>query len=91
VAIYLASISSKAGGTVLGRGVCLARIEQRQDVRVLEVGRGFDLGQESLGPRDRGQFGARLASTARRSMPPRTTWYQSASTPVMTMIRSPHL
>ena len=37
--------------------VRLARIEQRQDVRMLEVGCRLDLGQESLGPDHRGQLG----------------------------------
>ena len=35
----------------------LARIEERQDVRVLQIGRRLDLGQEALGTDHRGQFG----------------------------------
>ncbi len=35
----------------------LARVVQRQDVRVLEVGRRLDLGEEPLGPDYRGEFG----------------------------------
>ena len=38
--------------------VGLARVEQRQDVRVLEVGRESDLGQEALGPDDGGELRA---------------------------------
>ena len=37
--------------------VGLARVEQRQDVRVLQVGRELDLGQEPLGADDRGELG----------------------------------
>ena len=35
-----------------------AAVEQGQDVRVLEVGGGLDLGQEALGADDGGEFGA---------------------------------
>ena len=38
-------------------GVRLARIEKRQNVGVLEVRRGFDLCQESLGSDHRSQLG----------------------------------
>ena len=38
--------------------VGLARVEQRQDVRVLEVGRELDLGQEALGADHGGELGA---------------------------------
>ena len=37
--------------------VGLARVEQRQNVGVLEVGGGLDLGQEPLGAEDGGQLG----------------------------------
>jgi len=36
--------------------VGLARIEEGQDVGMLEVGGGLDLGQEALGPHDRGEL-----------------------------------
>ena len=39
-------------------GVGLARVEQRQDVRVLEVGRQLDLGQEPLGTDHGRELGA---------------------------------
>ena len=39
------------------RSVRLSRIEEGQDVRVLEVGRGLDLGQEAVCPHGRGQLG----------------------------------
>ena len=42
---------------VVEEAVGLARVEQRQDVRVLEVGRGLDLGQEALGADHGGQLG----------------------------------
>jgi hypothetical protein len=35
-----------------------ARVMERQDVRMLQVGRGADLGQEPLGAEDGGQLGA---------------------------------
>ena len=38
--------------------VGLARVEQRQDVRVLEVGGELDLGQEALGADHGGELGA---------------------------------
>jgi hypothetical protein len=34
-----------------------ARVEQRQDVRVLQVGGGLDLGEETLGAHDRRELG----------------------------------
>ena len=42
---------------VVERRAGLARVEQRQDVGVLEPGGGLDLGQEALGSDPRGQFG----------------------------------
>ncbi len=38
--------------------VGLARVEQSEDVGVLQVGGGLDLGEEPLGAEDRGQLGA---------------------------------
>jgi hypothetical protein len=38
--------------------VHLARVDQSEDVRVLEVGDGLDLAQETFGPDDGGQFGS---------------------------------
>ena len=35
----------------------VARVEQRKNVRVLQVCGGLDLGEESVGPDDRGQLG----------------------------------
>ena len=46
------------GHDVEDQPVGLARVEQREDVRVLEVGGGLDLGQEPLGAEDGGQLGA---------------------------------
>ena len=37
--------------------VGLARVEQRKDVRVLQIGGELDLGEEPLGPDDGGQLG----------------------------------
>jgi len=45
------------GHDVVEEPVGLTRVVQRQDVRVLQVGRGLDLGQETVGADDRGQFG----------------------------------
>src|SRR5919112_3066215 len=36
--------------------VCLARIEELQNMRVLEIGSGLDLGQEPLGAHDSSQL-----------------------------------
>ena len=38
-------------------GVGLARIEQRQDVRMLQIRRRFDFSEETLGSNDSGQLG----------------------------------
>src|SRR4029450_8664711 len=40
------------------RPVRFSRIEQRQNVRMLQIGRGLDLGEEAVRSNDRGQFGA---------------------------------
>jgi hypothetical protein len=37
--------------------VRLARVEEREDVRMLQAGGRPDLGQESFGPHDRGELG----------------------------------
>ena len=39
-------------------GIRRPRIEQRQDMRVLQVGGGLDLRQEAVGPDHRGELGA---------------------------------
>ncbi len=43
------------------KAVGFARVEQRQDVRVLEVGGGSDLAQEPLGADHGGQLGPHAA------------------------------
>ena len=46
---FLKSLAFEVGHDVEQEAVRLAGIVERQDVRMREVGRGFDLGQETLG------------------------------------------
>ena len=46
------------GHDVEQEAVGLARVEQRQDVGMLEIGGDLDLGQEALGADDGGELGA---------------------------------
>ena len=41
---------------IIKEGICFARIEERQDVRVLEIGGGRDLLEKPLGAEDRREF-----------------------------------
>jgi hypothetical protein len=44
------------GHHIVQQPVRFPRVEQRQEVRVLQVGRDLDLGQESLDTQDRAEF-----------------------------------
>jgi hypothetical protein len=51
------SASSTASWRVVEEAVGLTRVEEREDVRVLQIRRGLDLGHEALASDDRRQLG----------------------------------
>jgi hypothetical protein len=51
------ALALHVGHDVVQEGVGLPGVVQRQDVRVLQVGRRLDLGEEALGSHDGGQLG----------------------------------